>query len=64
MKLSKCIMGILVIDKDENIGHVVGLTASTPCYPVDKRGVIPLIKWACKEIPHAIHHGNIEIYKD
>lgn len=64
MKLSKCTMGIIIIDNAGHIGHVVGLATTSSGYPDNNSEVIPMIKWAGKEIPHAIHHGNIEIYKD
>jgi hypothetical protein len=60
MKLSECNMGqIVMISKTSimsafgDIGHIVGLTKNST------GGTIPVVLWAGKSIPEAIHQCNL-----
>ena len=68
MKLSECVMGVMVIDEDLRIGHIVGVTYNVDIALTgnmtneDKHDrTIPLVQFADKTI--GIHHGNIKRYK-
>jgi hypothetical protein len=74
MNLKDCKLGVIVIEKNENIsgtkeiGHIVGLTKNCT------GEVIPVVKWASdytgsnspndsSHFIRAIHHANIKEYK-
>ena len=68
MKLSQCTMGVIVINNEGGIGHVVGLTRSI-CNKVQINNstygeVIPVVKWVDEPLSASIHHRNISLYKD
>lgn len=74
MKLSQCTLGVLVTDaarflipgtqrlqesaEPRRIGHVVGLSVN----PTGE--VIPVVQFACRKEPLAIHHANLEPLTD
>jgi len=73
MKLSECIIGIVVQDECYSctervkIGHIVGLTSKYSMSVknfVELDDVIPLVKFVGEETPRGIHHGNLKVYKD
>ena len=60
-------MGVLVENKEGDIGHVVGLTRNMLNKVQINNSVlgevIPVIKWVDEPLPASIHHSNIELYR-
>jgi hypothetical protein len=67
MKLSKCVYGVLVFNKENGIGMIKGITNNVPHAQGDVRSearrAIPLVEWSCGHVC-GINAGNIEIYKE
>ena len=68
MKLSECNIGVMVQDKDLNIGHIIGLTFNVDISQTGNMSnkekserTIPLVQFAYKTI--GIHNYNIKIFK-
>ncbi len=69
MKLSQCKIGTMVITKDLEVGHVVGIQYNVSIKYTggmtneDKfNGTIPTVKFADGE--RGIHHHNLKVFKD
>lgn len=67
MKLRDCKYGVLVEDRDGNIGMIKGITNNLPIGDINERSnrgrAIPLVEWASGNTS-GIHYGNIEIFKE
>jgi hypothetical protein len=67
MKLSKCVYGVLVFNKDNGVGMIKGITNNTPisdsCVRSEIARAIPLVEWSSGKTC-GIHPVNIEIFKD
>lgn len=68
MKLSECTLGRLVVNRNGEVGHIVGLTYNihvmnsgelTPKERFER--TIPLVKFPYGE--QAIHHANLDIFE-
>lgn len=69
MKLSECKMGVVVVDHDGYIGHVVGLTYNISVKLTGNLTPLELQKHTIPEVKfpegiRAIHHNNLKLYKD
>jgi hypothetical protein len=71
MKLSKCVYGVLVFNKDNGVGMVKGIVNNAPCADSSIRSeiarAIPLVEWSCGKTcgkTCGINAANIEIFKD
>lgn len=66
MRLRDCKYGVLVVDSDERIGMIKGITNNAPHAELSIRGeasrAVPLVEWSCGLVS-GIHQCNIEIYK-
>jgi hypothetical protein len=67
MKLSKCVYGVLVFNKDNGVGMIKGITNNTPISDSYVRSeisrAIPLVEWSSGKTC-GINAANIEIYKE
>ncbi len=68
MKLKDCLIGVMVVDDNLRVGHVVGLTYNVDLSLTggmtneDKLGrTIPLVQFPDKI--QGIHHENIKIFR-
>lgn len=67
MKLSECVIGIVVSNDNGDIGHISGLTHNI-CNKVQIQcgefgEVIPMVHWSYDQYPKSIHHNNLKVYK-